>query len=1426
MLRRELFPHEGRQDAPSSVSYEAVVELAPGEPSDDEQLEREFLESAPPMDELQWGEVLQLRQLVEKHGIPFEPVEKALQAKSLPVSQHALVQLTEEDLKKQKDLKMKPRKQLLNLINTLQEDESAQFDLATFLHACLHDMEDCYDLATATQATLLDAEIVKFDDLMMLNMGDLAELNLNPKVTERLGIMIQIFSGSHLTEMERLHAALAKMIEDRQGDQITPELWQHCEESARLYAFVDRMLHGCPLPGVDATRIRRISNSLTYFVDRKHLFSFNENNWERQQQAEQEHEIISLSGDGVFRTSPYTATLQTSLQQCALDDSFTVTFVGSTHAGKSFVIRELMNIRNPLKPPTIGRPAYLEKEGGGTSLNACCYFERLKDTVLQDQICKFVDMEGYNAAGGRARRHGAAAAVAAAQDLFTKKREESVEQQLPRLAYLLSDVIIFVDVVDAANKDYFDRVYQFAFSAVDRIASAPKPSLIILQNKCGQSSQLNVDLATERFWNEHDPHRTLSNVYQDLRWVSVPDFTDPNFFPQMQKLREELATMLNAQKERRVVKLTNELWRAMQHYVVDNFGSNHFSVGAFLAQHFKSGSPMADHVFSRFMRQYERHSALNYPAKRSPQFKKFCVEAVHFLAALWVWTNKTEENGEPRLPPIEGTTDTAEAQRKDRLTKTHDKSIALKADWILDNLLSSLQKSWPCDALCDFGTNSGEGDIYCTQTLLSGHTAHRSPLKVDIITQGGWWLRFKSFFTRGVPAVWPGEYLKAKVGITHERLCEEFHVALFSFQQMGVVDLLDCLHRFVDLQPTSASNCALCGRLLDISMKCFFCNQPFTRLFRYHLFTREYVRASIKKNDTQKYNVRFLSPVFEPYHRQSDQFEIQRAANLVYCLKQHDLTVIAEIQIPKNNTVIVHLSEELQYRLGSQLNEGRLFTRTAAYIEYRHPISLHLWAALMHYQATEDRLDDIIVDQISSKYDGQELSSTIIACLFLYRLTSHLWDLYEEADEEKKGPAGWDIAGGLKTHLEWVLDMAGMFLFPRKKSGGDDAATPALSIFSRLLTQAPTLKFVATVISDIVAWDAFRDLNECGPSFCLALLFRFLLTQNLKDQKREAALPTVDEWFHNRVAFLRRLHSPATATAVGAQMTSLSLSSGSSPVPSPSSSFGALPPFRMSVPTAIPNTPSPTPSRSTPTSPRGHSSHGHGMPSSLATAHSYYAPSASSPYPIYFASSSGSVPTRPGFASPFKAPPPSPSTSLGSSGSSSSSTPGSSYSSLPSTPSSSSEMMAVPAVDLKLWILVTDWIARSLCTKTWYQYIGLIGAVEWVYSTLPNAEIAQMVERIHEQASKEAMLSTTSPIALCQDQWRILKSVVIDKYLAARSASHARRRAAAGGEGEKQTNSGVSGSSAAASNKDPSATPTTHPRDSSDDEGEFFGKLY
>lgn len=38
---------------------------------------------------------------------------------------------------------------------------------------------------------------------------------------------------------------------------------------------------------------------------------------------------------------------------------------------------------------------------------------------------------------------------------------------------------------------------------------------------------------------------------------------------------------------------------------------------------------------------------------------------------------------------------------------------------------------------------------------------------------------------------------------------------------------------------------------------------------------------------------------------------------------------------------------------------------------------------------------------------------------------------------------------------------------------------------------------------------------------------------------------------------------------------------------------------------------------------------------------------------------------------------------------------------------SSTEMVAIPEVDLQLWALVTDWIARSLCTKNKYDPFSL-----------------------------------------------------------------------------------------------------------------------
>lgn len=51
----------------------------------------------------------------------------------------------------------------------------------------------------------------------------------------------------------------------------------------------------CFFPGVDVARIERIATSLNFFIERRHFFSFSEDNFEKQQEKETEvHSIPSL----------------------------------------------------------------------------------------------------------------------------------------------------------------------------------------------------------------------------------------------------------------------------------------------------------------------------------------------------------------------------------------------------------------------------------------------------------------------------------------------------------------------------------------------------------------------------------------------------------------------------------------------------------------------------------------------------------------------------------------------------------------------------------------------------------------------------------------------------------------------------------------------------------------------------------------------------------------------------------------------------------------------------------------------------------------------------------------------------------------------------------------------------------------------------
>ena len=66
---------------------------------------------------------------------------------------------------------------------------------------------------------------------------------------------------------------------------------------------------------------------------------------------------------------------------------------------------------------------------------------------------------------------------------YQAKRREAVAKNLARLAFVVSDVIIFIWNESFANHSYLERVKKLVHQSTDQIDSAYAPSLILIHNK-------------------------------------------------------------------------------------------------------------------------------------------------------------------------------------------------------------------------------------------------------------------------------------------------------------------------------------------------------------------------------------------------------------------------------------------------------------------------------------------------------------------------------------------------------------------------------------------------------------------------------------------------------------------------------------------------------------------------------------------------------------------------------------------------------------------------------------------------------------------------------------------------------------------------------------------------------------------------------
>lgn len=70
-----------------------------------------------------------------------------------------------------------------------------------------------------------------------------------------------------------------------------------------------------------------------------------------------------------------------------------------------------------------------------------------------------------------------------------------------------------------------DSVVSFANAAVENVASAIRPCLVIVHNKCGPYEPMDPDEMTKLFLELHSEEgNTLLSLYDSIKCISIPDW--------------------------------------------------------------------------------------------------------------------------------------------------------------------------------------------------------------------------------------------------------------------------------------------------------------------------------------------------------------------------------------------------------------------------------------------------------------------------------------------------------------------------------------------------------------------------------------------------------------------------------------------------------------------------------------------------------------------------------------------------------------------------------------------------------------------------------------------------------------------------------------------------------------------------------------
>ena len=488
-----------------------------------------------------------------------------------------------------------------------------------------------------------------------------------------------------------------------------------------------------------------------------------------QAEAEQQNEIVVIDdkdgswklelGDGFQKQwQEITTSLQSSMSEdngkksmhrrgssiyntvCILDGNvLIISLLGNTSSGKSFVSRHLLNASDSDALGDV--PVCIDEatKKGATTANINCYLRRTMD----NRKTLILDYEGEKGSAFpllHFARRGLQRVLRTAEK--AQQRRQAITDYFPKLAYILSNVVILIGNDDLASTDYLTRCREFAMKANDGVSQMVNlPMLIIVQNKGSLAQCQDHATITQKFFTIHgEEAAALRRYFSDIQCFCLPHRDqlqkvkgkvldgEAMFNEQMVAMKEICASMDNLNSGR---SLTHAQWLYLLQRVLPIVQSGKsISLHTLLSEIITSaGDKMIDWSRFFFIEAYETKSIHS-----SDWFQTCCRFAVRAMAFFLTVKNS------------------------DRRELMSDRVIAEQCGHALQALSEQLEDFQPCQAVYTGKGHSSknmddEHPVYCYQHKGAHKNGHRTCESVYGLSP------WKEFFGWISSDVWPGEFI-------------------------------------------------------------------------------------------------------------------------------------------------------------------------------------------------------------------------------------------------------------------------------------------------------------------------------------------------------------------------------------------------------------------------------------------------------------------------------------------------------------------------------------------------------------------------------------------------------------------------------------------------------------------------------------------